>query len=83
MSWTLLLGCLWIVLVSIVALMPFPLHNPYALAMLCLLPLLIVAIAVEHGALWALALFVCAASIYRYPRKYLLRRPGRKVRQER
>lgn len=78
---TALLGCIWVVLVSIVALMPFPQHKPYALAMLILLPVLLVAIALEFGVLWALALFVCAASIYRYPliflAKWLRRKWGR------
>lgn len=80
MSWTLLLACIWIVLVSVVALTPFPQHKPYALAMLVLLPVLLLAIAVEHGPFWALVLFVCAASIYRYPLMFLLRWLGQKIR---
>ncbi|MEM8658964.1 MAG: DUF2484 family protein [Pseudomonadota bacterium] len=73
MIWTALLGCIWIVLVSIVALTPFPQHKPYALAMLVLLPALLLAVALKFGGLWAVGLFVCAASIYRYPLMFLLK----------
>lgn len=73
MSWSALLGLVWIVLVSLVALMPYPQHRPYALALLLVMPALLVAIAVEWGALWAGLFFLGALSIYRYPALYLLR----------
>ena len=43
MMWTALLGCVWIVLVSIMALMPFPQRRPCAIAILALLPVLLTA----------------------------------------
>lgn len=79
MIWTALLGCLWIVLVSIVALVAFPQHKPYALAILVLLPALLLAVTLEFGVLWAIILFICAASIYRYPLLFLLKCMRRKL----
>ena len=77
-SWSALLGFVWIVLVSIVALMPFPQHKPYALALLLLFPVLLVAIGIEWGWLFAAAFFIGALSIYRHPARYLLRQMWRR-----
>ncbi len=78
MIWSAALGLVWVVLVSLVALMPFPQHKPYAVAMLVLFPAVLVAVAVDFGVLWAVLLFLAALSIYRYPAlfaaKYLWRR---------
>lgn len=66
-----ILGFLWIILVSLVALIPFPQHKPYALALLILFPVLLVMIAIDFGILWALGFFLGALSIYRYPAMFL------------
>ncbi len=73
MSWSALIGCVWLVLVSAVAFMPYPRHRPYALAMLLVLPFLLVAIAVEHRLVWVAIFFLGALSIYRYPAVFLAR----------
>ncbi len=65
------LGCIWIILVSIVAMVPYPQHRPYALAMLILFPFLLAALWIQMGWIWALALFLGALSIYRYPAIFL------------
>ena len=78
-SWSALLGFVWIVLVSIVALMPFPQHKPYALAMLLLFPVLLILIGIEWGWLFAAAFFIAALSIYRYPARYLARHLWRRI----
>ncbi len=74
------LGCVWVILISLVALMPYPQHRPYALAMLVLFPFVLGAVAWEFGWLWALLLFLGAASIYRYPLIFLVKWLRRKVR---
>lgn len=74
------LGCVWVILISLVALMPYPQHRPYALAMLVLFPSVLGAVAWEFGWLWALLLFLGAASIYRYPLIFLVKWLRRKVR---
>ena len=78
-SWSALLGLIWIVLVSAVALMPYPQHRPYAGAMLILFPVLLVMIGVEWGWLFAAAFFIAALSIYRYPARYLARYVWRRI----
>lgn len=74
MSWSALPGCVWVVLVSIMAPMPSPRHKPHAVAMLLLLPLLLAMIAIPYGLLWMSAFFLGAASIWRYPLMSSLRR---------
>lgn len=79
MSWSAALGCVWVILVSIVALMPFPQHKPYAIAMLALFPFVLAAVTFEYGRVWALVLFLGAASIYRYPLIYGAKTLWRKI----
>ncbi len=67
-----LLGFVWIVLVSIVALTPFPWHKKYALALLILFPVLLVLIAIDYGWYWSVAFFLAAASMYRRPLIYYI-----------
>ncbi|WP_112321521.1 DUF2484 family protein [Oceanibium sediminis] len=81
MGWSAAAGFVWIVLVSIVALMPFPQHKPYALAMLLLFPVLLVLIALDYGLPWAVLFFLGALSIYRYPALYYLRVLRRRMRR--
>jgi len=78
MSWTAILGCARIVLVSLVAMIPDPRHRPHAPALLLVFPVLLVAIAVEWGLLWALLFFAGPLSIYRYRAMFLVKylRPG-------
>lgn len=72
MIWSAALGCVWILLVSTVPLIPFPQHKPYAIAMLVLFPVLLVLIALDFGVLWTALLFAGAVSIYRYSAGLLL-----------
>ncbi|MSU90568.1 DUF2484 family protein [Rhodobacteraceae bacterium 2CG4] len=80
MSWSAALGFAWIIAVSAVALIPYPRHRPYAIALLVLFPALLVLVALEHGPLWALAFLAAALSIYRYPARYLLRQAVHRLR---
>ncbi|QHQ34052.1 DUF2484 family protein [Algicella marina] len=77
---TLLLGFVWVILVSMVAMIPYPQHRPYALGMLLLFPFLMVAIWIEWGAVPALVLLLGGLSIYRYPAMFLARWAMRKLR---
>jgi len=79
-SWSALLGCIWIVLVSIVALVPFPQHKPYAQLLIILFPALLIMVGIEWGWLYALVFFVAALSIYRYPARYLVRQAIKRIR---
>lgn len=79
---TLALGFLWIILVSIVAMVPYPRHRPYAIAMLALFPFLMGAVWIEWGGWVALVLLVAALSIYRYPAMFLARWVMRKLRRD-
>lgn len=79
--WSALVGLVWVVLVSAVALMPFPQHKPYAIAMLALFPVIIGLVAVEVGPLWAVLLFLAALSIYRYPAIFAARYVLKKLRR--
>lgn len=65
---------------SVVALMPYPRHRPYALAMLVLFPLLLVLIARDYGPVWALVFLGAGVSIFRYPLMYYLRQLRSRVR---
>lgn len=76
---TLGLGFVWIILVSIVAMVPYPQHRPYALAMLVLLPFLLAAVWIDWGWAVALILFLGGLSIYRYPAIFLVKWLGRKM----
>ncbi len=76
---TLGLGFVWIILVSIVAMMPYPQHRPYALSMLILFPFLMAAIWIEWGWIFAMLLFLGGLSIYRYPAIFLVNWTGRKL----
>nr|WP_246237357.1 DUF2484 family protein [Halovulum dunhuangense] len=58
---------------------PYPRHRPYALALLILFPVLLVLIAREWGMLWAVAFFLGALSIYRYPALFLVKWLRRKA----
>lgn len=66
MSRSAALGCVWIILVSAAALVPYPRHRSYAVALLMLFPVLLLLIAMDYGPLWALAVLAGALSIYRY-----------------
>ncbi|MEO0911700.1 MAG: DUF2484 family protein [Pseudomonadota bacterium] len=76
---TLGFGFVWIILVSVVAMVPYPQHRPYALAMLFLFPFLMAAMWIEWGWWVALVLFLGGLSIYRYPAMFLVKRLGRKL----
>ena len=71
---TALAALLWLVLVCLVALMPFPQHKPYAIALLCLFPVLLFQILKAFGLIWGVPFFLAAASLYRKPLGYYLRR---------
>jgi len=73
------LGCVWVILVSLVAFMPYPQHRPYALALLVLLPFVLGSVAWEFGWPWVLLLFLGAASIYRYPLIFQVKWLERKI----
>lgn len=74
MNATALLGLIWVILVSGIAMIPYPRHRPYALALLILFPILLVAIIVDYGWLWGALFFGGALSIYRYPAIFLVKR---------
>ncbi|MEM9428988.1 MAG: DUF2484 family protein [Pseudomonadota bacterium] len=80
---SLALGCIWVILVSSVAMMPYPQHRPYALALLVVFPALLMAIRVELGPLAALAFLAAALSIYRHPARFALSWIRRRWRQRR
>jgi hypothetical protein len=74
-----LTALLWVVAISLVAMVPYPRHRPYAGALLLVLPAVLGWLAWEHGALPVLALLLAVASILRKPLGFLLRWIGRRT----
>ncbi len=71
---SILVALIWVVVISGIAMIPYPRHAPYAGAMLLLLPVVLGFVAWQHGPWPAVVLFLAAASIFRKPLAYLLRR---------
>ncbi len=74
MSFSLISGCLWVLLATIVALLPMRHQYPPGFALLVVAPVLLGWIAMDHG-LWIFAAGSLAfLSMFRRPLIYLLRR---------
>ena len=81
-SLSLVAGCLWVVLSTIVALLPMRAQYPPGLALLIAAPCLLGWIAWDHG-WWIFAVGLFAfASMFRNPLIYLTRRAIGKTRDE-
>lgn len=70
MSWSLLTTIGWILVVSLVGMMPRSQHKKFGFPLLALFPVVLGFLAWELGFWWALGLFLAALSIYRYPARY-------------
>ena len=74
MSLSLIAGCVWVVMATIVALLPMRQQYPPGFALLITAPLLLGWIAWDHGG-WLFAIGAFAfVSMFRNPLIYLLRR---------
>ncbi|MCE8525767.1 DUF2484 family protein [Ruegeria pomeroyi] len=74
MSWTILLGALWVIAATVVALLPMRRQYAPGLVLLILAPVLIVAIGIEHGMLAGLLALAGFVSMFRNPLRYLWRK---------
>jgi Protein of unknown function (DUF2484) len=73
MSLPLIVGCIWVVLATLVAMMPMRLQYLPGFLLLLAAPILLAAIAWVHGG-WIFALGLIAfASMFRNPLRYLVR----------
>lgn len=61
--------------------MSYPKHRPYALALLLMFPVLLVAIIYDYGWIWGALFFGGALSIYRYPAIFLVKWVRKKLRK--
>ena len=81
MTWSFVAGCLWLVAANVTGMVPSKnKHWPQAYALIAVgLPIL-AWVWVESGPLWALAILAGAASILRWPLRFLLRWLARPIR---
>ena len=74
MSTPLILGCLWVVASTVVAMLPMRAQMVPGLTLLLAAPLLLVWIGWEHGWIWAGTGLIAFLSMFRNPLRYFLRR---------
>ena len=74
MSWPVLIGCLWVIAATAVAMLPMRRQYAPGLALLLAAPVLIIWLSVEHG--WGIGVFALFAfgSMFRNPLRYLWKR---------
>lgn len=70
---------LWVLVISMVGMLPMRFHWRFGLPMLCLFPAVVLWLGWSMGHWWALALLVGALSIYRYPARHYGRKLWAKV----
>lgn len=81
MSTPLILGCLWVLLGVVTAMMPIRRQVYTGSVLLLSAPVLLVWIGIAHGWLWVLPALFAVGSMLRYPLRYLWNRArGREVR---
>lgn len=71
MSWSIILGALWVLAATLVAMLPMRRQYVPGLALLILAPVLIVFVGYQHGALPALLALGAFVSMFRNPLRYL------------
>lgn len=71
MSTSLILGCLWVIAATVVAMMPMRRQYVPGLILLVLAPILIGVIGWEHGVWWAVGGLAAFVSMFRNPLKYM------------
>ena len=74
MSLSLILGCVWVVAATVVAMLPMRRQYVPGLALLFAAPVLIGFIGYQHGAIFAALGFAGFVSMFRNPLRYLWRR---------
>lgn len=74
MSLPIVLGCLWVLAASAVAMLPMRWQYPPGIALLLAAPVLIVWLGVEHHWLVGVLAFAAFISLFRNPLRYFWRR---------
>ena len=74
MSLSLILGCVWVVAATVVAMLPMRHQYAPGLGLLIAAPVLIGFIGYQHGLIWAVLGFAGFVSMMRNPLRYLWRR---------
>jgi hypothetical protein len=74
MSTPLILGCLWVVVATITAMLPMRRQMIPGIGLLASAPVLLIWIGVVHGWLWVGFGLFAFVSMFRHPLRYLLRR---------
>ncbi|MEJ6398433.1 DUF2484 family protein [Yoonia sp. 208BN28-4] len=74
MSGSIIFGALWVVASAIVAFLPMQRQYVPGIALLCLAPVLIVWLGIDHGWLVGLAATAAFVSMFRNPLIYIYRR---------
>ena len=74
MSLSIIAFCLWVVVATIVAMLPMRLQYAPGLALLIAIPFGLAWIAVDHGWFYSAAAFFAFLSMFRRPLGYLARR---------
>ncbi|MEO1551268.1 MAG: DUF2484 family protein [Pseudomonadota bacterium] len=69
-----MLALLWILAVSVTAMMPFPRHKPFAVALLALFPVVLGFLLWQVGWVWGVPVLLAALSMYRKPLVYGVKR---------
>jgi hypothetical protein len=67
-------GALWVLAATLVALLPLRLQFPPAITLLTAAPVLLVWIGVVHGWVWLAVGLIAFVSMFRHPLRYFLRR---------
>ncbi|NOX73896.1 MAG: DUF2484 family protein [Alphaproteobacteria bacterium] len=80
MSLSLIITILWIIVISVIGMMPMRFHKRLGFPMLMLFPFVLIYLAYDMGVWWAVALFVGGLSIFRYPARYFGLKAWRKLR---
>jgi len=75
MTVSLIVTILWVLVISLIGMLPMRFHKRLGFPMLAIFPFVLVYLAYDTGIWWAVGLFAAGLSIYRYPAKYY----GRKV----
>lgn len=74
MSLSLIAGCLWVLIATVVAMLPMRLQYPPGITLLILVPFGLAWIGYDHGWAYAFVGFLAFASMFRNPLIYFWRR---------
>ncbi|GEM_PF-1425243 len=80
LSPVLLVTIIWVLVISVIGMLPMRFHWRFGLPMLLLFPVILLWLGWSMGIWWALALLAGALSIYRYPARHYGRMLWRKLR---